>query len=173
MIIEDISPNRLKKEIQGKEIFLFGAGRAAAHCADIYFETEYIHAIVDNNPALWNEYMMIHEQKIPVISSERFVREISCFDTDQIVLLITPGFYAWKIVEQLNQIEKLDNIHCYLHVLLRNNGDDQQKFEFSGGVQKIPKIIHYFWFGKKEIPENIQEYIRSWSRYCKDYQIIR
>ena len=173
MIIEDISPNRLKKEIQGKEIFLFGAGRAAAHCADIYFETEYIHAIVDNNPALWNEYMMIHGQKIPVISSERFVREISCFDTEQIVLLITPGFYAWKIVEQLNQIEKLDNIHCYLHVLLRNNGDDQQKFEFSGGVQKIPKIIHYFWFGKKEIPENIQEYIRSWSRYCKDYQIIR
>lgn len=173
MIIEDISPNIFKEKIQGKEIFLFGAGRTAAHCADIYFDTENIHAIVDNNPSLWNKYVIIQEQKIPVISSEQFVQEVSCYDADRIVLLITPGFYAWKIVEQLNQIEKLDNIRCYLHVLLRNNGDDQQDFEFSEGEQKIPKIIHYFWFGKKEIPQNIQKYIKSWRRHCKDYQIIR
>lgn len=173
MIVEDISPDELKKRVKGKEIFLFGAGRVAAHCADCYFETERIHAIADNNSELWNKHVVIRGQKIPIISREQLIQEISCYEAERIALLITPGFYAWKIVEQLNQIKTLDNIHCYLHVLLRNNGDDPQDFEYSDGEQKIPKIIHYFWFGKKEIPQNIRKYIGSWKRCCKDYQIIR
>ena len=35
----------------------------------------------------------------------------------------------------------------------------------------IPKIIHYCWFGGKEIPDEYKEYINSWRRYCSDYQI--
>ena len=173
MIIEDISPGLLKKRIKDKRIYLFGAGRMAAHCVDIYFDTEHVHAVIDNNPALWGKDIELHEQKIPVISSEEFVREVLGYTSGQVVLLITPGFYAWRIVEQLNQIKSLDNIHCYLHTLLRNNGDDYQEFGFTVGEQKIPKVIHYFWFGKKEIPKNLKNYIESWKRCCPDYQIIQ
>ena len=35
----------------------------------------------------------------------------------------------------------------------------------------IPKIIHYCWFGKKEIPEEYKQYIETWKKYCPDYQI--
>lgn len=35
----------------------------------------------------------------------------------------------------------------------------------------IPKVIHYCWFGGKEKPEKVIEYINSW-RMLKDYQII-
>ena len=36
----------------------------------------------------------------------------------------------------------------------------------------IPKIIHYCWFGGKEKPKLALKCIKSWKKYCPDYQII-
>ena len=36
----------------------------------------------------------------------------------------------------------------------------------------IPKIIHYCWFGRGEIPERDKKCIESWRKYCPDYEII-
>jgi len=35
----------------------------------------------------------------------------------------------------------------------------------------IPKIIHYCWFGQREIPSTLQEYIRGWKILCPDWEI--
>lgn len=35
----------------------------------------------------------------------------------------------------------------------------------------IPKIIHYCWFGKNELPEMANMCIESWKRYFPDYEI--
>lgn len=35
----------------------------------------------------------------------------------------------------------------------------------------IPKIIHYCWFGGKPKPELAQKCIRSWKKFCPDYEI--
>ncbi len=37
---------------------------------------------------------------------------------------------------------------------------------------KIPKIIHYCWFGGKPIPEHNKKFIESWKKFCPDYEII-
>lgn len=37
----------------------------------------------------------------------------------------------------------------------------------------IPKIIHYCWFGKKEIPEKQIQYINKWLEIFEGYQIIK
>lgn len=37
----------------------------------------------------------------------------------------------------------------------------------------IPKIIHYCWFGGKELPKEVQKCINSWKKFCPDYKIIR
>jgi len=37
---------------------------------------------------------------------------------------------------------------------------------------KIPKIIHYCWFGGKELPDSARKCIASWKKYCPDYEII-
>lgn len=37
---------------------------------------------------------------------------------------------------------------------------------------KIPKIIHYCWFGGKEKPPIVKRCIDSWKRYLFDYEII-
>lgn len=35
----------------------------------------------------------------------------------------------------------------------------------------IPKIIHYCWFGGKQLPEDAQRYIETWKKHCPDYEI--
>lgn len=38
--------------------------------------------------------------------------------------------------------------------------------------EKIPKIIHYCWFGENRKPEIVQKCINSWKRNLSEYQII-
>lgn len=35
----------------------------------------------------------------------------------------------------------------------------------------IPKIIHYCWFGGKPLPKLAKECIKSWKKYCPDFEI--
>ena len=37
----------------------------------------------------------------------------------------------------------------------------------------IPKIIHYCWFGGNPLPPLAQKCIKSWKKYCSDYEIVR
>lgn len=37
----------------------------------------------------------------------------------------------------------------------------------------IPKIIHYCWFGGKDLPKSALDYIESWQRYFPNYEIKR
>ena len=36
----------------------------------------------------------------------------------------------------------------------------------------IPKVIHYCWFGKNELPPLAKKCIKSWQKKCPDYEII-
>ena len=36
----------------------------------------------------------------------------------------------------------------------------------------IPKKIHYCWFGGKPLPKDAKKCIKSWKKWCKDYEII-
>ena len=40
-------------------------------------------------------------------------------------------------------------------------------------VSKIPKVIHYCWFGDKELSEKEKKCIESWERIMPDYKIVR
>jgi hypothetical protein len=35
----------------------------------------------------------------------------------------------------------------------------------------IPKVIHYCWFGGKPLPLDVEQCIRSWKKFCPDYEI--
>lgn len=36
----------------------------------------------------------------------------------------------------------------------------------------IPKIIHFCWFGGAKRPNDVEQCIESWKKYCPDYEII-
>lgn len=37
----------------------------------------------------------------------------------------------------------------------------------------IPKKIHYCWFGKNPLPNDVKKCIESWKKFCPDYEIIK
>ena len=37
----------------------------------------------------------------------------------------------------------------------------------------IPKMIHYCWFGGKPLPKDVLDCIKTWEKYCPDYEIKR
>ncbi len=37
---------------------------------------------------------------------------------------------------------------------------------------RIPKLIHYCWFGNKKKPQLVEDCISSWKKYLPDYEII-
>lgn len=39
-------------------------------------------------------------------------------------------------------------------------------------AEKIPKIIHYCWFGGNKKPESVVRYMESWKKYLPDYEIM-
>lgn len=39
-------------------------------------------------------------------------------------------------------------------------------------MDKIPKVIHYCWFGRNPLPPLAKRCIASWKKYCPDYKII-
>lgn len=42
-----------------------------------------------------------------------------------------------------------------------------------GDSLKIPKTIHYIWFGGKPLPPMAERCINSWKEHCPDYEIVR
>lgn len=38
--------------------------------------------------------------------------------------------------------------------------------------EKIPRIIHYCWFGGKEKPDIVKRCLNSWNEHLRDYEII-
>ncbi|MCR5837097.1 MAG: glycosyl transferase [Lachnospiraceae bacterium] len=37
----------------------------------------------------------------------------------------------------------------------------------------IPKKIHYCWFGGNPLPKSAEKCLKSWEKYCPDYEIVR
>lgn len=163
-----------RKLSQGKQVYLFGAGRALESCLDIYFENKNIEKIVDNNPKFYDKSIYHCGVQVPIISRADFIKEIS--DRKNIlnaVLMITSPFYGAEIVEQLDKVPQLDGLTTFMQVLVRNTKEDIPRYEFTSGKQKIPKKIHYIWVGNKELPDEFKKNIDTWEKYNPDYEIIR
>jgi mannosyltransferase OCH1-like enzyme len=37
---------------------------------------------------------------------------------------------------------------------------------------KIPKVIHYCWFGGNPLPESVRKCIESWKTHCPDFEVV-
>ena len=165
--------NAFRQYVRGKEIYLFGAGRALESCLDIYFNVTKVRNIIDNNPDLWGRFIKHDQEEIEIIGKEKFISQIKDEKLDNILLLITSTFYASEIIEDLDMHVEIDGLDCFLQILIRNTKEETQPFKFSKGAQKIPKKIHYVWIGGKELPIEYKKNIDSWKKYNPDYEIIQ
>lgn len=89
------------------------------------------------------------------------------------ILISNSKFFP--VVRFLDAKHNLDNIETYIIPMMQiydlerlNPISVERKTE----RQRIPKKIHYCWFGGKEMPSFLQNCIASWKNMCPDYEII-
>lgn len=160
-----------------KNIYCFGAGSALTRFLQEFQEygiEDDIKYIVDNSPEKQSTKIKCNKRCILVISPEQMLQQITSRD---IILISTAK--ATEVIEQLNEQEKLKDTVYYLYTILRAEQYDYERLHIKVSQklavyqeQKIPKVIHYCWFGKKEIPDQYKKWMESWKYYCPDYEII-
>lgn len=169
--INDCGLKSFKENIKGKKLFVWGGGARA----ELYYKEwgikENIVAIVDSKEEMWNKRWR-DDDNIFCINKERMILDSCIYGVNNCALLITPVFYSMDIIEELDEVPSLDGLETYVASLVSEYYTPQE-FEFTKGIQKIPKKIHYCWFGGKEIPNKLQNYIKTWKQFCPDYEIIR
>lgn len=169
---------KLNKKLKEKKLICFGAGRVLDDFINVYHEFGFekkIEFIIDNDTKKVNTQKNIAEHNIKIILLERFCKD---YPVEDFIIMITCADCA-TIYEQLEQVKQLNNVECCISHFVRdltNETDEKNRiYPKKMRIYKeavIPRVIHYCWFGNKEIPEQNRKWLDSWRKFCPDYKIV-
>ena len=162
---------------QRKRVILFGAGVIGTVTAPAILQKygliDNIECYIDNDHSLCGSHKLVYGKKIPV----RHVYMLNNITADEFVVILNISRYA-SAIRQLNSYGHLAEMICFfLPMMCIQNFDIVAGME-DGAIKDfqepvIPKVIHYMWLGKKEIPATLQKCIDTWTRCCPDYEIVQ
>lgn len=169
---------QLSEKLKSKKMVCFGAGKMLRKFLDEYeqfaFEKK-IALIIDNDEEKNNTKINIKSQKIDIVSVKKFCTSYSVRD---FIILITCADFV-SVYEQLQQIDKVKDVECCILKFVESmtHERDEKKRYYPENLRlydssQIPKVIHYCWFGRTEIPEQNKVWMASWKKYCPDYEVI-
>lgn len=159
--------NSFIQDISDKKLFLYGAGERTRRIYDTFALKGRVKAIIDKDEK--KKVFRGENEKIPIITIEEFKKNE---DIAKSVILIVPTYVYLEIIKELDADKMLNGLRCYIAGLVQDFYE-KQDFEFTQGIPRIDKKIHYCWFGGGELPEQLKRYMDSWYKYCPDYDIIR
>lgn len=144
---------------ENHKVVLFGAG-SLMHAMfeaykDLSFEAK-VDYIIDNDKDKDGKTMLINGKSIKVVTIESF----SCMNYRDYALLVMPVFFL-GIVKQIDRLKIFDRVPAYIYAFLMNMDEDRRFSVRHTGEMRIPKKIHYCWFGGKQIPDSYQKNIES------------
>ena len=162
-----------KENTKDKKLVIFGAGQFGEYSISALSLSDRLLTVVDNGKNKAEITDPVSQKCYPVVNIEKLSQIVQPYTADEMAILITPAAAMADIVAQLDSIEAVDGVDCYLLGLLRQMVDASAAFSFYEGEEEIPKVIHYFWIGGKEIPDDLKRYVDTWKKFCPDYDIIR
>lgn len=161
--------------VRNKRVYAFGASktidsRLILRTPD-YDIRSIIWKIVDNDVELQGTEYKYLKGKIEIISPNDLCKSVKQTD----VILITSVCYG-DIVKQLDEYRELDGGVCYILSCIDDypDGINDPKLleELKADDFLIPPVIHYCWFGKKNMPPKYVEYIENWKVMCPNYEFM-
>lgn len=159
------------KVICGKKLFCFGSGSQAEGFFSKYNGLNLEKSLcgfIDNDEKKQGKEKIILGKSIPIYSFYEFVKMV-----DDATIVLTTSVYCPYMIEQMDEEINLDGLICYIDFLVENKYC-RQEINFNHSKEyKIPKIIHYCWFGGGKIPDQFLNYMNTWKEKCPDYQIIK
>lgn len=151
-------------------VVLFGAGAVTSAMFAAYKEQAFekkIDYIIDNNKSRDGESLKINGREIKLVSAKTFAG----LHYQDYALLIMPVFFL-DIIRQIDEIREFDNVPAYVYAFMMNIAAKKDFLLRTTPQMKIPKTIHYCWFGGKEMPAIYRNNIDIWKKYCPDYEIV-
>lgn len=162
--------------IKDKRMVWFGASEMPKEICEEYPEYGFedkIEYFIDNSEAKQGQEYSLAGRNFRIVSPNYLAKNIS----KDLVIVITSKYYV-DICDQLQNMEELSDILCVIWPMIapqyKTDPELKEKIKLASSREsKIPKKIHYFWFGGNPIPELESRCIASWKRVCPDYEIIR
>lgn len=179
MILKNASIHEFSDYIKtnNKKMILFGAGTLLQSWIPYMLKScgleDCVELVIDNALEKQGSLIEINGRSFTVHDVPHMRRKLS----EKMVILITSSYFA-AMIGQLDGIKELNSTECYVAPIMHITNppaSDLKIFktgEWETAIQRIPKIIHYCWFGRKPMPKRNQECIESWKKYCPDYQIV-
>ena len=153
-----------------QKIVLFDAGSVTNIMFEAYKDLAFekkVDYIIDNDPNKDGKTIKINGKQMEVLSVESFSKR----EYKGYALIIMPVFML-DIVKQLDTLKKFNTVSTYIYAFLMNMDRDENFSIRHTQDMKIPKIIHYCWFGGNPLPDKYKKNIESWRKYCPDYEIV-
>ncbi len=165
-------------KLQNRKIICFGAGMVAQHMGVLFEKFDLLKAVlfwVDSNDKKVGAYISILGHKYE-IKGKSVLYEDKYKDA---VVIFSYENYE-EAFEDLVKDESVV-VEDFCTYLYANNDfissvlkkEKERNIFYEGGIKKIPKIIHYCWFGGKELPIEQKRNIECWKKICPDYEIRR
>ena len=174
----DYSLEDIEKDIvRGARIVFFGAGRAlTTFCRRSRYMnwSEAASYVADNNENIWGMEKVFDTVKLKIDSIEKILLK----EKGSVIVVLVTQYATSEIYWQLSQLNVPERIvGVYFGFAMEKsleNGIYSGKFAYSLPKEnvEIPKVIHYCWFGKNSIPDYCREWMKSWRKYCPDYEIV-
>lgn len=173
MILRNCTYKEIENRFEGRKVVIFGAGDyfryyVSEHLpVDIRNKVEYF---IDNSTEI--SHIATWDKKYEICEPSKLNNETDC------IVLIASSNNMLEMYEQLEKMELPDTIECYSFGLIManscgNEDDNIIRILFDKSRdERIPRIIHTFWFSGDEKPEEYRRCIDSWYRLCPDYRII-
>ena len=155
---------------RNRKIYVFGAGGNIR-----FYESSPLKQLKDQVAGILDNgnitALSLFGREIPVHKPEAVKDEENC------AVIITTSIHMADMFGQLKQMGLPDSVEVYIYPLMTLRDDhllteEEKRILFSeSGKQRIPKVIHSFWFSGTEKPKEYTDCIDSWKRYCPDYEI--
>jgi len=164
-------------QIVKKKIICFGAGKRLDEFCDQlkqYNIGKQIMYIVDNDSEKWGSDKVCNGNSVKIISYTQMYKVLG---HDSVIIITCDALDT--IYQQIKSNKDGMDTECYFYknILMGAKCGDLKKIDVPDflkvyDVPKIPKLIHYCWFGKNPLPDQYKEWMKSWKKYCPEYEIV-
>lgn len=138
-----------------------------------YHLEQKVSLIIDNDPQKYGTDLRIMDCSIPICSFDQVKDRV-----DVTTIIVISSLYRYEEIEK-QLCNLLDDVDAEYSILVNDmflyREDDKIGDIIKNNrnlKQRIPKTIHWCWFGGNELPKTLNKCLDSWKIKCADYEII-
>lgn len=177
----NISYDEYIRKYDERKIICIGAGGTFINFRNCHLDKikllNNVRFVLDNNVLLKGKKFNLLNNNVVVDYLPEFNESIS--KNDWILIILVGDAYILDVIKQLDEMPIFEGFDCIYGIGTFRWGytyfpAPKYKMELqTRRKERIPRLIHYCWFGPNDIPEKDLKCISSFSEYNPDYEVVK